>query len=107
MPNYRPTKFGMVEASVLDPSMKMITDSMKIYLTSSQNYDYLQTPSVISDLLKSMKMITGDDFPAWLKAVYNNGTGVRAEIVRRMLSFLSGETDGMMLVEAITRGILS
>lgn len=103
MATFRNAKYGSVEVSVLDPTLKAITDSVKIYLASSTDFKYMTSPRVISDLVKQFKTITGNDFRGWLAANYNEGVGVRAPIVRNILSFLNGEISGMTVCEAIIR----
>lgn len=103
MATFRNAKYGSVEVSVLDPTLKAITDSIKIYINSSSDFKYLTAPRVISDLVKQFKTITGNDFAGWLAANYNDGVGVRAPIVRNILSYLNGEISGMLVGEAIIR----
>ncbi len=106
MPSYRTTKYGMVEASLLDPSLKMVCDGMKVYLGSAANdFKYQCAPRVVAELLKQFRLVTGDDFRAWLAANYNQGVGIRAPIVRSILGFLHGDISGMMVSDAIMRDV--
>ncbi len=106
MPSYRTTKYGVVEASLLDPSLKMVCDGMKVYISSAGNdFNYQCAPRVVAELLKQFRLVTGDDFRSWLAANYNQGVGVRASLVRSILSFLNGEISGMMVSDAIMRDV--
>lgn len=102
MPNYRPAKFGMVSVDVLDPSMNSISENIKIYLrTAAQEFEYLKSPKSIAEIIRYAKQYMADDFQSWLSVNFDKGTGVRAEMVRRILGFISGSVSGQLLVEGL------
>lgn len=102
MPNYRSAKYGMVSADLLDPSLVAVNDLLKLFVRNSRNdFDFLITPKNIAEVFNHVSTIMSGDFRSWLAANYNNGTGVRAEMVRRILSFLNGEISGQLVVEGV------
>lgn len=102
MPNYRSSKYGMVSADLLDPSLTAVNDLLKLYLRNAgQDFEFGIAPKNIQEVFRNVNTLMANDFRAWLAANYNDGVGLRSDMVRRVLGFLSGELTGQLVVEGI------
>ncbi len=99
--NYRPAKNGFVNADLLDTSFQLIMGILKTYLRSADDFKYMTNPKSISDLLTHVKPIVGSNFKSFLIANYDNGIGVRSELVKTILHYFGGKVSARAVIARI------
>ena len=72
MPNYRSSKYGMVSADLLDPSLTAVNDLLKLYLRNAgQDFEFGIAPKNIQEVFRNVNTLMANDFRAWLAANNN------------------------------------
>jgi hypothetical protein len=101
MSSYRQVRNGFVNLGLGDGDLALINRNLKSYLRTSHDFKVKKDPQVIADVIKQIRLITGDDFKGFLLANYNNGLGPMAGMVRDIVLYLNGKVSPRSVITSI------
>ena len=102
---YRRLKFGVVPAEWRQPQVDSAEQVLLSYLRTARDF------SLQSDINASIEIFTlarhyiGKSFKDWLVANFNNGTGTRASLVRRIVAWVNGDVSYHALTGEVRRDL--
>lgn len=94
---FRRLRFGLVPVDLTDAKIDGSEIILKSFLRNAGMGNLVVSPETHIEVFSIAKQYIGSSFRNWLFANYYNGTGARAEMVRKIVGYINGENSGMAI----------
>ena len=100
---YRRLKFGVVPLEWRQPQVDAAEQILLSYLRSSKDFSLQNDVNSSLEIFTFARNYVGKNFKDWLIANFNNGTGTRASLVRRIVAWIDGKVSYKAITSEIRR----
>lgn len=102
---FRRLKFGVVPSEFRGPQVDSCEQVLISYIRTAHDYSLQTDINATVEIFSYARKYIGKSFQEWLIANYNNGTGSRAGLVRRIVSWIEGKVTKQAITGEVKRDL--